>query len=287
MAGFTNYLEQKIADHWFGATTYTPPATVYVGLYTTLPDDSGVGGAEPVGSGYARVSVTNNSTNWRNASHGGTTGSRKYNATTITFPAATAAWGVIAGYGIFDAASGGNLLAFNAISPTLDVASGSIVKFDPDAIAISIDIGGGAFTDHFQNKIIDWLFGGGTGTPPANWFIGLLTVAADAVGNHTEVANANNYSRITHANSAANFSPATFDSGTNKWAKTGVAAVNPSFPAPSGAWGNVVGWGLWDSGTTSGSGNLCLTGTHYTVAPVGGDTVSWDGDNGTTYFYID
>jgi hypothetical protein len=34
---FSNYLETKVLDHVFGATAYTAPATLYVGLYTATP----------------------------------------------------------------------------------------------------------------------------------------------------------------------------------------------------------------------------------------------------------
>ena len=32
---FSNYLENKVLLHVFGATAYTAPATLYVGLYTS------------------------------------------------------------------------------------------------------------------------------------------------------------------------------------------------------------------------------------------------------------
>ena len=33
MAGFTDYLEDKVLDHVFGGTSYTAPGTLYVGLF--------------------------------------------------------------------------------------------------------------------------------------------------------------------------------------------------------------------------------------------------------------
>ena len=45
MAGFTDYLEDKVLDHVFGGSAYTAPTTLYVGLFTAAPSDTG-GGTE-------------------------------------------------------------------------------------------------------------------------------------------------------------------------------------------------------------------------------------------------
>ena len=50
MAGFTNYLEDKIINHVFGGAAYSAPSTSYVALYTTSPTDAG-GGTEVSGGG--------------------------------------------------------------------------------------------------------------------------------------------------------------------------------------------------------------------------------------------
>ena len=53
MAGFSDYLEDKVLDHVFGGTAYTAPSTLYVALYTVAPTDTG-GGTEVLGRGYSR-----------------------------------------------------------------------------------------------------------------------------------------------------------------------------------------------------------------------------------------
>ena len=50
---FSNYLENKVLLHVFGATAYTAPATLYVGLFTSNPGETG-GGTEVSGGSYAR-----------------------------------------------------------------------------------------------------------------------------------------------------------------------------------------------------------------------------------------
>ena len=56
MAGFTDYLENKVLIHVFGGTAYTAPSTLYVGLFTAVPSDTG-GGTECSGGSYARKSM--------------------------------------------------------------------------------------------------------------------------------------------------------------------------------------------------------------------------------------
>lgn len=116
MAAFTDYLEKKLLDFVFGNTAYSVPATLYVGLFTVLPAEDGTGGTEVSGGSYARVAVTNNTTNFPNATGGNP--STKASGAIFTFPTATANWGDVIGMGIWDASTSGNLLAFNPLTGT-------------------------------------------------------------------------------------------------------------------------------------------------------------------------
>src|SRR3989304_6558665 len=70
MAGSkSDFLENELLDHVLGNAAYAAPATVYFGLYSVGPSDVG-GGTELTGSGYARIAVTNNATNFPAASGG-------------------------------------------------------------------------------------------------------------------------------------------------------------------------------------------------------------------------
>lgn len=110
MAGsFSDFEEGKILDLFFGNIAYTPPATLYVALFTAQPTDAG-GGTEVAGGSYTRVAVANNSTNFPAAT--GTNPTVKSNGTTVTFPTATAGWGTVTAWGLFDASSAGNLVAW-------------------------------------------------------------------------------------------------------------------------------------------------------------------------------
>lgn len=118
MAGSkSDYLENKILDLILGGVAFAAPANVHFGLFTVSPSDAG-GGTEVAGNGYARVSVANTLANFPAAVAGA-----KSNAAVITWPTATAPWGVVLAVGIFDAAVGGNLLFWTTItSKTIDAA---------------------------------------------------------------------------------------------------------------------------------------------------------------------
>ena len=93
MAAMSDYLENKLIDHIFRATAFTAPATIYIGLHTAAPSDTG-GGTEVSGNAYARVAVVSGTTAW-NATQGGTAGASSgtdgttENASAITFPTPT------------------------------------------------------------------------------------------------------------------------------------------------------------------------------------------------------
>ena len=57
MAGFSDYLEDKVLDHVFGGNAYTAPSTLYVALYTVAPTDTG-GGTEVSGGAYASLTAS-------------------------------------------------------------------------------------------------------------------------------------------------------------------------------------------------------------------------------------
>jgi hypothetical protein len=136
MAGsFSDFLENKILNVYFGATAYAAPATLYLALFTASPTDAG-GGTEASGGNYGRLAITNNTTNFPNAT--GTTPVSKSNGAAFTYPAAT--WtGTIVSWGLFDAASAGNLIAWADLTASKTVSSGDVVQFDIGNLTITLD----------------------------------------------------------------------------------------------------------------------------------------------------
>lgn len=123
--------ERSIADSQFGggATTWAP-ATWFLGISTTTPAGDGTGFTEPSGGAYARVSITNNATNFPAAVtvSGITT---KQNGIKFTFPNPTASWGLITYCGFFTASTGGVPEYWFQLDVAITVNSGNTpVEFD-------------------------------------------------------------------------------------------------------------------------------------------------------------
>ena len=141
---FTDYLENKLADHLFRTTTFTQPTVLAVSLHTGACSDSSAG-TEVTGGSYARVSLNPSNTNWK-GTHGTTTGTSSgtggtiSNAVAVTFPAPTASWGVVTHFAIFDAATAGNMLVCQALTVSKTINNGDAApSFAVDALTVQID----------------------------------------------------------------------------------------------------------------------------------------------------
>lgn len=128
MAEISNYLENKLLDHVLRNTSYTSPTTVYVGLYTSNPDEGNTG-TEVSGGSYARQSLSVTT-----ASGGIVTSSED-----VTFPQATGSWGTISHIGLLDALTSGNLLMYTALTTSKDIESGDVLKIATGSLTASID----------------------------------------------------------------------------------------------------------------------------------------------------
>jgi hypothetical protein len=146
MAMLSDYLENKLVDWLFRGQAYTPPAALHFALLTTNTDDDGSPLVEVSGGSYARVSVTRSLTNFAGtqgagttAASSGSTGTTSNNAA-ITFPAPTANWGSVTGVVVYDAATGGNILFYGALSTPKTVNNGDPApSFSPAEISFQID----------------------------------------------------------------------------------------------------------------------------------------------------
>jgi hypothetical protein len=129
MAEMSNYLENALLNATLNATTYTAPATVYVSLWTSDPTDAG-SGTEVSGGSYARTAVSF-------ATASGTSGN-VLNDADVTFPTATASWGVVGWIGINDAATAGNLLYHTALDTSKTIDSGDIFKISTGNLSVTL-----------------------------------------------------------------------------------------------------------------------------------------------------
>ena len=131
MGSFSDYWENEILDHLFGKGSYTPP-TIYVGLSTADPGDDGAGLSEPTGNGYARAQT--DAGDWDSASAGSLA-----NANAISFNEATGDWGTVTHFALFDAVSGGNLLAHGSLSQSRAITSGDTARFGAGDLDVNLD----------------------------------------------------------------------------------------------------------------------------------------------------
>jgi hypothetical protein len=124
----SNFLELKLLDHSLGTASWTSPTDVYLALFSTDPTDAG-SGTELSGDGYARKVVTFDA-----AADGATV-----NAATVTFDEAEADWDAATHFGIYDAATTGNLLFHGELDTARTATTGQQIRFLQGEIEITAD----------------------------------------------------------------------------------------------------------------------------------------------------
>ena len=127
MSAMSNYLENALVNATLRNTTYTSPATVYVGLYTSDPTDAG-SGTEVSGGSYARQSAA-----FAAPSNGASATSAD-----VTFPQGTGNWGTVAYFGILDASSSGNLMYHGALDTSKVIETGDVFKISAGNLTITL-----------------------------------------------------------------------------------------------------------------------------------------------------
>ena len=127
MAEMSNYLENALINATLRNTSYTSPATVYIGLYTSDPTDANTG-TEVSGGSYARTAVTMGA-----PSNGVST-----NSAAVEFPQASGSWGTVGWIGILDASTSGNLLYHTALDTSKTISSGDIFKIAIGGLSVTL-----------------------------------------------------------------------------------------------------------------------------------------------------
>ncbi|MEI6676273.1 MAG: hypothetical protein WCO57_13970 [Verrucomicrobiota bacterium] len=187
MSNLSVYLENKLLDHLVHNTAYTQPATLYFGLFTADPGGAGVIGELAIGTGgYARAAVTNNNVNFPQCSSSGTP--TKANGAVIQFPTATAAWGTVTHWAIYDSASSAtNMLMHGVLSSSRYVANGDSPKFAVGVWSATItNATSGGISDYTKRKLMDHVFGGPTYTPPGAVYFAIgQSLSGDYLGEIT------------------------------------------------------------------------------------------------------
>ncbi len=119
----TNYQFNQLMGYVLEGVSYTPPSSLWLALFTTVPSLAGTGGVEVSTSGtaYGRKQILSTGTSWNGPSG---TNQEYSNAADITFNVPTANWGTITGAGLYDAETGGNLLYIATLATSKTVNNG-------------------------------------------------------------------------------------------------------------------------------------------------------------------
>ena len=123
----STYLQNAVINATLRATSYTSPATVYVGLFTTTLNAAGTG-TEVSGGSYARTAVT----------IGAPSSGASTNSANVVFPTATASWGTVTYMGVYDASTAGNLLYFAPLTTSKTIDTGDIFQISSSNLSVSL-----------------------------------------------------------------------------------------------------------------------------------------------------
>lgn len=123
----SNYLENALINATLRNTSFTSPAAVYLGLYTSDPTDANTG-TEVSGGSYTRMAVT----------MGAPSNGVSLNTAAIEFPQATGSWGTVGWIGILDASTSGNLLYHSPLDVSKTISSGDIFKIAIGSLSVTL-----------------------------------------------------------------------------------------------------------------------------------------------------
>lgn len=118
---FIDARENDILDDFFRDVSNSWPATRYLALFTAC-SSNGSSVTEVSGGAYARQLL--NASDFSAASGGAIT-----NTAAKTFPEATASWGTVKAWGVYDAVTAGSLWFWGKLSTARTIDSGDTPRF--------------------------------------------------------------------------------------------------------------------------------------------------------------
>jgi hypothetical protein len=131
MSSFNDYTENLVLTWLFTTSSATRPTAWYVGLFTAAPSDTG-GGTEVTGNGYARKATGTMTVS-------GTAPTTATNSASIEFDAASGGnWGTIGWAAIFDASTGGNMLAWAALTADRTINDGDVFRIPAGSLDVTL-----------------------------------------------------------------------------------------------------------------------------------------------------
>ena len=110
-----------------GSPSPARPTAWYLALYTVAPTDTG-GGTEVSGTAYVRKAATFT-----------VSGNTASNNAAVEWPTAGGSWGTVVAVGVFDALSGGNLIAYGALTTNKTIDTGDVFRIPSGDLDITLD----------------------------------------------------------------------------------------------------------------------------------------------------
>ena len=126
---FSNTFETHVLNYVFTTTSVTRPTAWYLALFTSNPAEDASGTeVSTSGTAYARQSASFT-----------VSGNEATTSAAIEFPTATASYGTVTHVGVFDASTGGNLIAYSALSTSKAVGTGDVFRVPSGDFDLTLD----------------------------------------------------------------------------------------------------------------------------------------------------
>lgn len=180
MSGLSDYSAQNFLNYIVGKTAVPTLPTVYVALFTAVGVDAGTGFTEVSGGSYARKATAG--ADWAAAS--GSAPSTISNANALTYVTATASWGTVIAFGLYDALTSGNLLAWDFLG-NFPWKPATVSSASPGIITVKAH--GYSLADPF---VFSTEYGGTAPSFSQSNFTGVLAVAATVATDSFTATNA-------------------------------------------------------------------------------------------------
>lgn len=140
MANFSNYLETKIVEWLNGGAMPAAPTILHVALFSLDPTDANAGTeiTSTITGAATRAAVAN--ADWTTTTATTTLDAKIQNNAEISITGnSTNSTNVNAThFGVFTAATGGELLFHGLLASTVDITPGSAIKFAPNSITLTV-----------------------------------------------------------------------------------------------------------------------------------------------------
>jgi len=126
---FSNTYETHVLNYVFTTTSVTRPTAWHLALFTSNPAEDASGTeVSTSGTAYARQAATFT-----------VSGNTASNSGAVEFPTATASYGTVTHVGVYTASSGGDLIAYAALSTSKAIATGDVFRVPAGDLDVTLD----------------------------------------------------------------------------------------------------------------------------------------------------